>query len=183
MSAGKIIIYPVIFLVLAILVGIFLPGTYHVERSIEIKVSPGNVYPLLVDLRKWPQWGNWFQRDPDVVLQYDGPDRAIGMRSKWHGKILGHGEIEIISLHFNRQVAYKSSFEDGLDATGELQLLQTDTGTRLTWVSQGDVGLNILARYKLLSLEGDIAKNIEVGLENIKTLTENSYLTPSGGWR
>ena len=49
-----------------------------------------------------------------------------------------------------------------------------ESGTELTWSSRGNVGVNIIDRYKLLFFDNKLGKDIQVGLENIKTLVENS---------
>ena len=112
--------------------------------------------------------------DPNAVMTYDGPDRAIGMRLRWRSDIIGRGSIEITSLQFNRQLIYSvKNPEHGITAHGELRLKPLESGTQLTWSSRGNVGVNIIDRYKLLFFDNKLGKDIEVGLENIKTLVEN----------
>lgn len=175
MPGGKwfLNLFLVVFLVL--LTGLFLPAEYRVERSIEIEASNDKVYAAIVDLRKWEQWGTWYRKDPNAVMTYDGPDRAIGMRVRWQSDILGRGSIEITSLQFNRQVIYTvDNPEHGILAHGDLRLKPTETGTELTWISSGNVGINLIDRYQLLFFDEKLGSDIQVGLENIKTLVENS---------
>lgn len=175
MPGGKWLlnIFLVVFLVL--LAGLFLPGEYKVERSIEIDAPSDKVYAVLVDLRKWEQWSTWYRRDPNIVMAYDGPDRAIGMQLRWRSTVIGHGSIEITSLQYNKQVIYVlDNPELGIKAHGDMKLESLGTGTRLTWISEGGVGLNIIDRYKLLFFDDKLGSDIQVGLENIKTLVENS---------
>ncbi|GGF80578.1 SRPBCC family protein [Alteromonas lipolytica] len=163
----------VVFLVL--LTGFFLPGEYEVKRAIEIDAPADEVYAAIVDLRKWEQWSTWYRMDPNAVMSYDGPDRAIGMRVRWQSDILGRGSIEITSLQFNRQVIYAvDNPEHGVVAVGDIRLQPTDNGTEVSWISRGDVGLNLLDRYQLLFFDDKLGDDIQVGLENIKTMVENT---------
>jgi len=171
-SKWLINLFIVVFLV--ILTGLFLPEEYEVERSVEINAPADKVYAAIVDLRKWEQWSTWYQMDPNAVMTYDGPDRAIGMRLRWRSDIIGRGSIEITSLQFNRQLIYSvKNPEHGITAHGELRLRSLESGTQLTWSSRGNVGVNIIDRYKLLFFDNKLGKDIQVGLENIKTLVEN----------
>ena len=159
---------------LVILTGLFLPDEFHIEQSIEINAPGDKVYAAIVDLRKWEQWGTWFQKDSNAVITYDGPDRAIGMRSRWSSEIIGRGSIEITALQFNRQLIYSVNNEtQGIKAHGEMRLKPQDNSTMLIWSSRGNVGINIIDRYKLLFFDDKLGKDIQVGLENIKTLVEN----------
>ena len=154
--------------------GMFLPDEHQVERSIQINAPASDVYGVIVDLRKWEQWSVLNRMDPDVTLSFDGPDRAIGMRMRWDGSVVGRGSIEISSLQFNRRLIYTLvRSESGVAETGEMRLVPQESGTELIWEIRGNVGLNIFDRYKFLFLEKHVVKAMEVGLENIKTLAEN----------
>jgi hypothetical protein len=61
----------------------------------------------------------------------------------------------------------------GIKAHGEMRLKPQDNSTMLIWSSRGNVGINIIDRYKLLFFDDKLGKDIQVGLENIKTLVEN----------
>ncbi|HCB09086.1 MAG TPA: polyketide cyclase [Alteromonas sp.] len=175
MRGGKWFLNLLIFVFLVGLTGLFLPGEYEVERSVEINAPADKVYAVIVDLRKWEQWSTWYQMDPNAVMTYDGPDRAIGMRVRWRSNILGRGSIQITSLQFNRELVYTlDNPEHGITATGDLKIKPTEDGSELTWISRGSVGLSIIDRYKLLFFDDKLARDIQVGLENIKTLAENS---------
>ncbi|MDC8831314.1 SRPBCC family protein [Alteromonas gilva] len=165
----------IVLLLIVGLAGMFLPDEYQVERSIHINAPPGEVYGVIVDLRKWEQWTVLNRMDPDVRLIFDGPDRAIGMRMRWEGTIVGRGAVEISSLQFNRQLIYSlSRNDDGVRETGEMRLVPLESGTELIWTSRGNVGVNIFDRYSFLFLESEVDEAMQVALENIKTLAENA---------
>lgn len=155
--------------------GYLLPGDYKVERSIIIDASPAEVYPWLVDLKRWDQWGIWFRNDPNAVINYSGPDRAIGMRSSWESPIEGSGELEIIALQHNHRLVYELHREAVNDySVGEFVLTKVPQGTRLSWSDSGQIEFNPITRLGMLSIESKLAPEFEIGLQNIKTLIENS---------
>ena len=168
-----------IFLMTAVLVvfvgvGLLLPKEYEVKRSIVINASPEDIYPSVVDLKQWSSWGVWFQRDPNMQIEYGGPDRAIGMYSKWHSASEGSGELEITQLKHNRRVRYSLRFaEYEMGTTGQILLEETPDGTRVIWSDKGEVGANPLDRYFVLMIDDMIGPDFETGLENLKTVVEN----------
>ena len=165
MPGSKAALNIIIILVFVGLVGVILPSEYRIERSIEVEAAPGDIYPMLVDLR-----------DAAAIYSYDGPDRAIGMRFQWQSEVLGIGSIEISALQFNRKLTYSmQNVTHGIEATGEIRLEAFDNKTRVIWSSHGDVGLNIIDRYKLLTFDDKLGRDFDVGLENIKVLAENNF--------
>lgn len=174
MLGSKWIINLLIVAFLVIMTGFFLPEDYEIERSVEINAPVDKVYAVIVDLHKWEQWSTWFQKDPNAIMTYEGPDRAIGMRANWQSDVIGQGSIEITSLQFNRQVVYSvDNPAKGVEADGDMRVRPTDSGTLLKWRTHGKVDLSLIDRYKLLFFDDKLGNDIQVGLENIKTLVEN----------
>ncbi|QPG04525.1 SRPBCC family protein [Salinimonas marina] len=161
-------------LVAVVLIGFLLPSEYEVKRSIVIEAEPEAIYSEVVNLRAWQNWGVWFQNDPDMQIEYGGPDRAIGMYSKWQSETQGDGEMEITELQHNREIVYRLYFpEFDMGSTGAVKLQPTPEGTRVTWSDTGTVGNNPMNRYFVLFLDDMIGPDFEMGLENLKTVVEN----------
>ncbi|MBD3584836.1 SRPBCC family protein [Salinimonas sp. HHU 13199] len=160
--------------VLFVAVGLLLPKEYEVSRSIVIDAEPAEIYPSVVDLKQWSSWGVWFQRDPNMQIEYGGPDRAIGMYSKWQSATQGSGEMEITELKHNKQVEYSLWFpEYDMGSTGRITLETTPEGTRVIWRDSGEVGANPVDRYLVLMIDNMMGPDFETGLENLKTVVEN----------
>lgn len=155
-------------------IGFNLPDDYEVKRSIVIEAAPEEIYPEVVNLKAWSSWGVWFQRDPNMQIEYGGPDRAIGMYTRWESDSQGHGEMEITELAHNRKVVYALRFPDyEMDSSGKIVLEQIPDGTRVTWLDSGEVGDNPVNRYIALMIDEMIGPDFETGLENLKTVVEN----------
>ncbi len=175
MSVLKKLVYGVVIVIVVLAaVGLVLPNEYRIERSIVIEAEPNAIYDNVVDLKAWPRWGVWFQRDPNMQVNYAGPDRAIGMRSEWASDSQGSGEMEITELVHNRKVEYSLYFpEFDMGSTGRFTLEPVPEGTRVTWTDEGAVGNNPVDRYFVLMMDGMIGPDFEMGLENLKTVVEN----------
>ncbi|NDV89992.1 polyketide cyclase [Alteromonas sp. 345S023] len=165
-----------VLIALVIIAGFFLPKEFSVERTVVIDAHPKDIYPHIVDLKAWQQWGVWFTRDPDMVISYQGPDRAIGMRSQWQSVSEGSGEMEITQLDHNKQVVYRLYFpEFDMGSTGTLTLTPDQNGTVVSWKDEGGVGNNPIDRYFVLFMDDLIGPDFELGLENLKTVVENQH--------
>ncbi|MBT0587246.1 SRPBCC family protein [Alteromonas oceanisediminis] len=170
----KLVIGIALIFMAFIVVGLLLPSSFEVKRTVVIEAEPSTVYENIVDLQEWQSWGVWFKRDPNMVVTYAGPDRAVGMRSAWKSETEGNGEMEITALEHNRNVTYALRFPDmDMASQGELTLEPIDAGTRVTWRDYGDVGSNIVYRYFALFMDSLIGPDFEDGLANLKTVSEN----------
>ena len=119
-----------VVIVLFVATSFFIPKEYSVERRITIDAQPAEVYPYIVDLREWQKWGVWFKRDPQMELDYSGPDRAIGMRSEWKSDTEGDGEMEITQLEHNKRVLYRLYFpEFDMGSTGTVEMKEVAEGS------------------------------------------------------
>ncbi|WP_338517250.1 SRPBCC family protein [Alteromonas gracilis] len=170
----KLLVIVGVVIVLFVATSFFIPKEYSVERSITIDAAPADVYPYVVDLREWQKWGVWFKRDPQMVLDYSGPDRAIGMRSEWKSATEGDGEMEITELEHNKRVLYSLYFPDfDMGSTGTVEMKAVSDGTQVTWRDEGEVDNNPVNRYFVLFIDDLIGPDFEMGLENLKTIVEN----------
>ena len=77
-----------------VVVGILLPGTVEVTRSVEIAAPPEQVFPLLNSLDAWTEWTPW----GDVQSRIEGPAAGAGARRVWDDPIIGAGSLSITRL-------------------------------------------------------------------------------------
>ena len=144
----KLLMVVGVVIVLFVATSFFIPKDYSVERTINIDAQPSEIYPYVVDLKEWKKWGVWFKRDPDMKLDYSGPDRAIGMRSEWLSETEGNGEMEITQLEHNRRVMYRLYFPDfDMGSSGVVEIEPTENGSLVTWRDEGSVDNNPINKY------------------------------------
>lgn len=171
----KLLVVVGVLITLFVVTSFFISKDYSVERTIVINAEPSEIYPYIVDLKEWSKWGVWFKRDPNMELNFSGPDRAIGMRSEWKSDTEGNGEMEITQLEHNRRVLYRLYFPDyDMGSTGAFEIRPTLNGSVVTWRDEGSVDNNPINRYFALMMDGMIGPDFEMGLENLKTLAEKS---------
>ena len=165
----------VVLALLAVLVigGYLLSPKFTVTRTIAINAPADKVYALVANPRHWKQWSVWNQRDPQMQIEYAGPESGTGAKWTWHSKSQGDGAMTFTATEPARRVAYELFFPDfGTTSTGELSFVPDGNATQVTWVMNGDMGKNPLFRWMALGADGMVGKDFEAGLANLKAVSE-----------
>ena len=158
---------------LLLVIGLFLPSTWHVERSVAVAAPPEAIAPLIVDLRQWEQWAAWNNAmDPTMVTDYAGPPSGVGASMTWRGDEMGQGTMVITKVAPGR-VEYDMSLEEqGTPAHGQFILEAAGGETTVTWIDEGDMGWFIPGRYFIPALESMLGEHFQIGLDRLRPLAE-----------
>jgi uncharacterized protein YndB with AHSA1/START domain len=161
--------------ILAVGGGMLLSPKFTVQRSIEVNAPADKVYALVADPREWKRWSAWNQRDPAMQIEYSGPASGAGAVWAWKSTTQGDGRMTFTAAEPNQRLAYDLFFPDfGTTSSGELSLSPAGSGTKVTWVMNGDMGRNPLYRWIGLFADKMVGKDFGEGLANLKTLAEKS---------
>src|SRR5690349_24418369 len=76
----KILIVIAVLVATLIGVGLVLPRTAHVERSVVINAPPAMAFTVLNGFRQFDRWSPWADIDPNDVTTYDGPESGVGAK-------------------------------------------------------------------------------------------------------
>ena len=172
----KALVIVVAILLGLMLVGFILPSEYKVQRSIVINAPSEKIFPHLINLKKWRDWGVWYKNAPDMIIEYTGPEAEVGMTSRWGSETQGNSEMTIIAFEENRRLIYSLSFPDmPMPSTGEFLLRQVEGGTEVQWMDYGDVGINPINHYLAFLMDDILGPDFEMGLENLKMIAESSF--------
>ena len=165
----------VAIVVLLLGIGLILPSTFKVQRSIDVSAAPDKIYPLIADPREWKKWSAWNARDPAMKIAYSGPPAGSGAKWTWESASEGKGEMTFTAAVPNQRVDYALYFPDfDMRSAGEMKLEPSGQGTRVTWTNQGDVGTNPINRYFAQAMDRLVGPDFETGLKNLKALAERS---------
>ena len=159
--------------VLLVVVGLFLPGTFTVVRSADIAAPADKVYALVADPRGWKQWSAWNKRDPQMQIEYSGPPSGAGAKWAWKSKSQGDGEMTFTAAEPGKRVGFDLYFPDfGTTSKGELRFEPAGAGTRVTWTMNGDMGKNPLYHWFALGADSMVGKDFAEGLAGLKAAAE-----------
>ncbi len=161
-------------IVVAVVGAYVLPREPVVTRSVAIAAPAATVFPLVADLRRFPEWSPWFATDPDIVLIYTGPTDGVGQTVSWESRLptVGSGRETITASRPDSSVAMTIEFADQGTAEAWFELTAEGATTRVVWGFRTDLGLNPVNRYSGLWIDGIVGPDFERGLARLKAVAE-----------
>ncbi len=154
-------------------IGLLLPGSVHVERSIHVEAPPELVRPLVAGFGRFNEWSPWYDLDPDARYVISGPAEGAGARQEWASNKpeVGSGAQEILEERPGL-VRTHLSFAGQGEAIATIRYRAEDNGTRVDWAFDMDLGANVLLRWIGLVMDDAIGDDYAEGLRRLKALAE-----------
>lgn len=171
----KLLIGLLIAVAVATLVGLVMPTQWRVERTTEISATPAEVFVLIEDLQRWPEWTAWNEAsDPTLERRFGaGKSAGVGAMMAWTGEAVGEGLLEISESVPGRKIAYELRLEqDGLLSRGTISLAPVQGGVRVTWSTEGELGWSPLVRLMGPWIERAVGSDFDRGLVGLKRAAE-----------
>ncbi|MEM6725213.1 MAG: SRPBCC family protein [Bacteroidota bacterium] len=176
MKALKIIgIALAVLIVIALLLGMFAPKDYHVERQMSMNASKATIFPYLADLKKHAEWEPWQDRDPNIIQEYEGPDGKVGQSVYWQSEDpqVGEGRQEVTAITPNERVEVDVYFLPFEHANPVYFAMADKEGqTEVSWGMQMHFPFPFNAMMVFMPLEKNIGADFDEGLNNLKTIVE-----------
>jgi hypothetical protein len=175
MKALKKVILAVLLIPIAlVIVSLFLPSTYRVERRVAINARPGAVFPHINTLTRWPEWTAWTEaKYPDMRISFTGPEAGVGASYSWEGKSSGRGTFKITMSEPDKGIGYDLDFENGKYVSkGAITLEPSDESVSVIWSNEGDLGWNPVSRFFGLFMDNMMGPDFEEGLRNLQKKVE-----------
>jgi uncharacterized protein YndB with AHSA1/START domain len=174
-------IIAIIAVVLAIVVAAVLilaatkPNSFSVQRATTVKAPPEKIFSLINDFHQWGGWSPYETKDPAMKRSYSGPDSGKGAVYAWDGnKNVGSGRMEILDTTLPTRIVIKLDFFTPFEGhnTAEFTMLPQGDATHLTWLMHGPAVFVSKVMQVFINLDHMIGKDFEIGLANLKRLTE-----------
>jgi uncharacterized protein YndB with AHSA1/START domain len=175
----------IIAVVLAIVIAIVLilaatkPNTFSVQRSTTVKAPPEKIFFLINDFHQWGSWSPYENKDPAMKRSYSGAESGKGAVYAWDGNNnVGSGRMEILDSSVPSKILIKLDFFRPFEGhnTAEFTMLPQDDGTNLTtnvtWLMHGPAPFMSKLMQVFMNIDNMIGKDFEIGLANLKRLTE-----------
>ena len=146
-------------------VGILLPGTVEVTRTVEIAAPRDDVFAFLDDLNAWTEWTPW----GEVQSRLEGPPTGPGARRVWDDPRLGSGSLTIVGANPPHSVDYLVEVEGGaLRFEGRITVEARDGGSLVTWTERADLGWNPLLGWTALNMEESQGRQLQESLDRLR---------------
>lgn len=174
---GKIAIACGGVLLLAIVVGVFLPSGAQVQREALIDAPAATVFVLANEPSRLVEWLPWIGPTADIDVDEDADGRPESMR--WEAGRVGAGRLHFVDSTPHERVTTVIDPGNGRDLRSTIVLENHGEGSRVRWAIETGFGINLLARYGGLRFESGAGETMEQGLEELATLAES---LPRADW-
>ena len=171
----KIGIGLLMLIALLVIIGFFLPSVVKVNRSVEIKASQELVFSQFNILKEFRQWSPWDKIDPNMTVEYSGPESGKGCSYTWkseHDKV-GNGIMTIRESYPNDSIITDMDFMENGKASSKTTLVKNGDMITVTWGFETDMGSNPFGRIFGLFMDKMIGGDFEKGLNSLKERCEN----------
>jgi hypothetical protein len=147
-----------------------------IEKSIEIKKDPKQVFEYLRMTKNQDNFSVWNMADPEMKKEYQGTDGNVGFIYSWDStkKNVGAGQIEISDIKEDKSIDYSLKFYRPMQNTGKVKFELNGVGDRSTsvaWILESP------SRFPMSLLtpifKRMMGKDLEKGLSNLKGILES----------
>ena len=171
---------------IGVLAAVIMPGSGHIERSQVVGKDMRQVYDVLANFRRLPEFSVLNSYDPHIKYNYSGKAYGPGAEVSWASSDprVGSGSLTIDSAtpDFNKVDGTAKSAKivwdldngwKGYDKTFTLDLERQGNRnqlTNITWSYDVKYGWNLVNRFANLYIHGDPDSFIEFGLNNLQNV-------------
>jgi uncharacterized protein YndB with AHSA1/START domain len=155
------------------------PNTFSVQRATAVRAPPERIFPLINDFHQWGSWSPYENKDPAMKRSFSGAADGKGAVYGWEGnKNVGSGRMEIMDTSKPSKIVIKLDFFTPFEGhnTAEFTMLPqgdaTSLTTNVTWLMHGPAPFMSKVMQVFINLDNMIGKDFEIGLANLKRLTE-----------
>jgi hypothetical protein len=176
----------VIVVVIGVVAAVVMPGSGHVDRSLVVGKDMRQVYDVLDNFRRLPDYSVLRSYDPRVEFKFSGQAFGPGAELSWDSSDpkVGSGELTIASAtpdfdkidSNTKKASIVWNLDNdwrGMDKHFTLDLERQGSRGQLTnilWSYDVDYGWNLVNRFANLYIHGDPDAFIQFGLNNLQNV-------------
>ena len=141
----------------------------EIESSILIEAPISEVYNLVSEYKRWPEWSPWLVAEREAVLEFGDDGRSYS----WDGAIVGSGNMQLLEDETDTSLKMQLTLLTPWKSKSEVhfQFEKAYDNTRVTWRMNGS--LPFFMFFLRSMMETLIEMDYERGLRMLKDLVEN----------
>lgn len=173
----KIILALLAIIALVLIIGLFMPKEYAVEREVVINKPVDSVFNYVKYLENQNEFSVWANIDPKMKSTFKGTDGTVGAISAWESEVkeVGIGEQEITKITEGKRLDFELRFKEPMNDTAmgfmSTEML-SDNQTKVRWGINGEIPYPINVMLPFMKMDEMIGKDLQQGLDNLKTKME-----------
>lgn len=151
------------------------PADYMIFREVTIDATPEVIFPYVNNAKKMDTWNPWIELDPNVRMEFSGPEEGVGAKTSWSGgEKLGTGSATVTESIPPSVVRTQLEYTEPHVMTQRAEISLTPSGkqTVVRWSVSGEnpfIGRVICFFMNMDKMIGGIFEN---GLNNLKAKVE-----------
>jgi uncharacterized protein YndB with AHSA1/START domain len=162
-----------------VIVAALKPEDYLIQREIVIKAKPELVFRYLVSMKQVDEWMPWKESDPQVKINYSGPEEGIGAVSNWESPgPMGTGMAEVVGVTPSQSVKTKITYTKPMEMVQDSEFILSPMGeeTKMTWVVKGKQPFfaRLISTLVFMDMDKYVGGMFEKGLGKLKNLVERN---------
>lgn len=185
MRALEFIVALIMVAILYLVAGVLMPDHGSTSRTVEVSHDFRQVYDILSNFRRFPDYGVLRAYDPNTQFTYAGPAYGAGAQVSWtsNDRKVGDGTLTItkdepgpakVSMQGNAEIEWslKNGWA-GHDKRFIIELERAGNSGRLMKVTMRykvNYGWNLIDRYSRLYIHGEPAAFVQYTLSNLQNL-------------
>ena len=161
------------FFVFLVVVGLFLPTTYDVERSIVINAPPAAIHPYVNDLQRWSEWEPWSETGDSIQIVRGSVTRGVGASQSWTANS-GDGQLTVTASDPGSGIRYTVLFDNQYSSRASVRYTPVTAGnTKVSWsLSGGEDAPRVIGGYFAALMDTMLGPKYEHGLDKLKAAVE-----------
>lgn len=170
----KILIALLVIVVIAAVVGWFIPAQMHVERSLVMAAPVENIYDQVNTMKNWEGWSPWKEMDPAMKITYNDIPKGVGASYSWNGPETGEGTVTLTECKPNELILTTLDFKEEGVSTSGFRFEKDGNETLVTWYFDFDAGSNPFKRLFWLIGTGMMKDAFDKGLSGISAMADKT---------
>jgi hypothetical protein len=163
----------VVVIVLLLIIALFLPDGYFIEKSAIIKRPCAFVMDKVADFHNHIQWNPWHQKGSSSDTNITGLSKRPGHKYSWKGTKLGKGSLTLRDID-EKHIHFDFEFINPIKITSRDNWLFEEWGndeTKVTWQNAGALPYP-MGRLMGYMIHKSLKQQFADGLKSLKTFCE-----------
>jgi uncharacterized protein YndB with AHSA1/START domain len=153
------------------------PDAFRTQRSTTINAPAERIYPLIANLRQMNTWNPFVKPDPNITIEYRGPEAGKGAVHTWNGnRNVGEGSIEITEAVAYSKVDMRLLMLKPMKADNAVAftLVPNGNATTVTWAMSGQQPFIGKLMSTFIDCDRMVGSQFDKGLASLKSIAERS---------
>lgn len=167
-----------ILLLAFLLIALFAPKKYSVEREIVINKNQEMVFNYLKYLKNQDHYSTWARVDLNMKKIFKGTDGKVGFVISWESglKSVGKREEEITAISEFNRIDYEMRFIKPRKYVSKVAFILSkvdENKTKVTWIFYNKIPYPFNIKLLFFNMDKAYGSDLEKGLDNLRTILNN----------